>query len=70
MIFVLASWSDWGGFGDCSATCGGGMETRTRTCTNPDNTASETCAGESTMSRGCNPDTCPGEKCTLTQSNS
>ena len=42
-------------------TCGGGQETRTRTCTNPPPAfGGESCPGESEESRPCNEQPCPG----------
>uniref|UniRef100_A0A7M5X5Y5 Hemicentin-1 n=1 Tax=Clytia hemisphaerica TaxID=252671 RepID=A0A7M5X5Y5_9CNID len=34
-IVVHGKWSEWGSWGKCSASCGSGQKTRTRTCTNP-----------------------------------
>ncbi|MCX6720409.1 MAG: DUF5011 domain-containing protein [Candidatus Staskawiczbacteria bacterium] len=51
---VNGGWSDWG---TCSATCGGG--TQTRTCTNPTPAnGGATCVGET--SQTCNPQSCGG----------
>lgn len=32
---VNGGYSEWSGYTSCSQTCGGGMSTRTRSCTNP-----------------------------------
>jgi len=58
---VNGGYSDWGPYGECSKTCGGGEQTRERTCTNPPpSNGGEDCSGlgpESTT-RECNNQTC------------
>ena len=35
MVIVDGGYSEWSEFTDCSVSCGGGIKTRSRTCTNP-----------------------------------
>ncbi|XP_072048167.1 A disintegrin and metalloproteinase with thrombospondin motifs adt-1-like [Amphiura filiformis] len=39
-------WNNWGSYGDCSVTCGGGTRERIRTCYDPDRTDEATCVGQ------------------------
>ena len=52
---VDGGWSDWTGWLECSASCGGGTRGRTRTCTNPlpQNGGSE-CSGDAIVEESCN----------------
>ena len=55
-------WGEYGSWGECSAECGGGTQSRTRSCNNPQPAnGGETCMGEATESKDCNPDPCPGK---------
>merc|ERR1719272_1757501 len=51
---------DWGEWTACSATCGGGGQTRAR--------ATECTQGDLTESRQCNLEPCPVDACALTDS--
>ncbi|RUS75554.1 hypothetical protein EGW08_016679, partial [Elysia chlorotica] len=53
-------WSEWGDWTECTKTCGGGVRSRERTCTNPapDNGGQE-CEGGPQETSICNPDPCP-----------
>ena len=53
-------WSDFGDWSKCSAECGGGTQTRSRTCTNPApaNGGAE-CSGDAEKTRDCNLEDCP-----------
>ena len=59
---VDGGWSDDGDWSGCSAECGGGTQTRTRTCTNPapDHGGAD-CVGEATATQNCNDLECPGK---------
>lgn len=47
-------------FGPCSAECGGGQKTGSRTCTNPTpSCGGAQCSGEATVVENCNPEACP-----------
>ena len=50
--------SDWGEWGTCSRTCGGGMQTRTRTVTRQPTNGGMPCP-TLTETRACNTDPCP-----------
>ena len=56
----FSRWSFWS---DCSLTCGGGVQTRTRTCTNPPPQGyGEDCDGPLREDQACNESPCPGGK--------
>jgi len=58
---VDGEFSRWGFWSDCSLTCGGGVQTRTRTCTNPPPQGyGEDCDGPLQETRACNDKPCPG----------
>ena len=48
-------WSEWPDYSNCSATCDGGMQTRTRTCTNPaPSGGGANCSGSDYQCQSCN----------------
>ena len=64
MVHILhtvdGNWSDWNDWSDCPVTCGGGVQERSRTCTNPPaQFGGKPCPGESEETRACNEDPCP-----------
>lgn len=57
---VDGNWTDWGYWEVCSVTCGGGVQSRTRTCTNPSpHFGGRDCVGENVEERSCNDNPCP-----------
>eukprot|EP00105_Crassostrea_gigas_P023961 XP_011444035.1 PREDICTED: SCO-spondin isoform X3 [Crassostrea gigas] len=53
-------WSSWGSYGTCTVTCGGGTQTRSRSCSNPTpQYGGASCAGSTTSSQSCNSHNCP-----------
>ncbi|XP_048748271.1 coadhesin-like [Ostrea edulis] len=57
---IDGGWSSYGSYGSCSVTCGGGTQTRSRTCTNPaPQWGGDQCPGSSTDSQSCNTNPCP-----------
>ncbi|XP_062578061.1 coadhesin-like isoform X2 [Saccostrea cucullata] len=57
---VNGGWSTWSSFSHCSAHCGRGTMTRTRTCSNPSPAHNGAdCVGQSTESHYCNEHLCP-----------
>ena len=59
---VDGEWGDWESWGDCSATCGGGTQSRSRECNNPPaaNGGAECPADDlSSETQNCNPEACP-----------
>jgi len=56
------SWGDWAAWSTCSATCGGGTQTRTRTCSNPPpSNGGLPCQGSNTERTICNTQTCTSD---------
>ena len=61
---VNGNYSDWGPYGECSKSCGGGLKMRNRTCTNPPPAnGGEDCSvlGPDTSTMKCNIQECPGK---------
>ncbi|KAL4226916.1 hypothetical protein ACF0H5_014894 [Mactra antiquata] len=56
---VDGHWLQWSSWASCSVTCGGGNQTRTRTCFfQPDVPHGDTCLGDSSEQQSCNTNTC------------
>ena len=56
---INGKWSNWGPFGSCSKTCGGGTRTRRRWCNNPPpSNGGDWCVGASVQSARCNVNAC------------
>ena len=54
-------WSDFGEWTACSATCGGGNQTRTRSCSNPAPAfGGADCVGDAEDNQKCNTEECAG----------
>ena len=59
---VNGNWGSWGSYGTCSRSCGSGLQTRYRACSNPAPAhGGKTCAGFNKMVKVCNTHKCPGE---------
>lgn len=59
---VDGSWSPWGTYSVCSATCSGGKKVRFRTCTDPPpQSGGKDCIGPNEEQIPCNTDPCPGK---------
>ena len=52
------TWTTWSAWGDCSATCGGGSQQRTRVCVKEPEDLD--CVGDDNQNRNCNSHDCPG----------
>ena len=62
---VSGNWSAWSNWSSCSVTCGGGLQFRTRNCTNPPpNYPGGNCTGNSADTQSCNTSPCPGAPAT------
>lgn len=58
---VNGRWSPWGEWCKCSKTCGTGIQTRKRTCSNPPpQNGGKTCKGPSEQTKSCHLKQCPG----------
>jgi len=57
---VDGGYSRWSEYGKCSASCGGGVMKRTRTCTNPEpSNGGQQCEGKAEETQACGMDPCP-----------
>ncbi len=61
---VDGAWVNWGEYGDCSVSCGGGTKKRTRICTTSSGGSSESgesgvCPGSDEEKTACNQGACP-----------
>ncbi|CAH1773254.1 unnamed protein product, partial [Owenia fusiformis] len=56
---VDGGYGPWSDFGECSKTCGGGTQNRTRLCNNPEPAnGGKDCEGPSIETRSCNENSC------------
>ena len=60
LLTVDCVWSDFGQWSECSAECGSGTQTRTRTGETAAENGGAPCDGYSTETQDCNTHDCPG----------
>jgi hypothetical protein len=64
-IFLGGNWGIWSAWASCSATCGGGTQTRSRVCDSPAPLyGGSDCVGSGVESQICNNVQCPVSKYT------
>ncbi|KAL7038269.1 hypothetical protein ACKWTF_009531 [Chironomus riparius] len=60
---IHGGWGEWSEFGDCSRTCGGGVQSAVRKCDNPTPAnGGKFCVGQKIQHRSCNTQDCPDDK--------
>ncbi|XP_050393627.1 neurogenic locus notch homolog protein 1 isoform X2 [Patella vulgata] len=60
VAIVHGNWGEWGDWSQCSTTCGGGQQSRTRICDNPiPSGGGDFCKGIVSNTRTCNNNECP-----------
>ena len=52
-------WGNWAAWGQCSKTCGGGAQLRSRSIAHEAEYGGNACSGQSAEMQGCNEDDCP-----------
>lgn len=58
----VAGWTDWSWWKPCSKSCGGGVRSRKRKCTNPPpSPGGLNCTGNFSQIESCNVHFCPGK---------
>ena len=61
-VAVDGGWSAYGAWTECSASCGDGSQSRSRTCNNPSPAhGGQQCSGQATENRVCSSAKCPGK---------
>uniref|UniRef100_A0A665VXV6 Thrombospondin-1-like n=1 Tax=Echeneis naucrates TaxID=173247 RepID=A0A665VXV6_ECHNA len=61
---IDGGWGPWSPWDTCTVTCGGGVQTRKRLCSDPvPKYGGKDCVGEATMSQLCNKQDCPIDGC-------
>ena len=57
---IDGSFSNWSNWTVCPVSCGGGNQTRNRSCSNPEpQNGGSDCVGDLEETQACNTDTCP-----------
>ena len=56
---INCQWGNWGAFGACSATCGGGNQAQSRSVAVQPSCGGTSCSGSSTQTQSCNNQCCP-----------
>ena len=60
---INGHWNRWGSWGECSVTCGKGVHTRTRLCTDPaPKNGGDNCLGDNTEQQECAKISCSAGK--------
>lgn len=59
VVPINGGWTNWSNWSNCSKECGGGSQTRTRSCTNPPpQNGGASCVGDATETQSCNTQEC------------